>query len=396
MFTGWLTSSKWPASATTFCGTWPCMHEILSVYHWLFASLTIMNGEQFALGRLQSQSLLTRQRVPRLEGFFRCRGEMRAFALQLVDISFVRNNAKRFPSIREHGRPGMTFWDSFAHRVFATFLEGNPGGGRRAAAELLEEAYVLGLLDVVGLSLTSLQLCILVCDHGSPLFNAARTQLAATGGSASPGTFTGALAEALLQACPLRTRVLETLAGEFNPHSISAPTLLGWKLIFEGLQRQYLPRVVEFLTRSLLIPYPRARALGEMQFALAYVKFDVGELIRTSGDFVRYIYLCALHRLARRRMPTSWPPAPPAWAALISQSERDFLCCAFGLKDPKCRLLVFLSFYAGLNIDQIAFCLQDANAGWTLRRTEAATKGCWLTVLRCMGRAHKAGSIFSK
>jgi hypothetical protein len=134
------------------------------------------------------------------------------------------------------------------------------------------------------------------------------------------------------------------------------------------------------------MPYAPARKLGELIFAGAYIEFHVTALIHGGGDFYRYLYSAALRLLTRRRVPTAWPPTPPAWSSTIPPEELDFLVCAYRLHDPKCRQLVFLSFYAGLDIDQIAYCLQAANPAWTAVRVEAAAKGCWLTVIRCMSR----------
>jgi hypothetical protein len=119
----------------------------------------------------------------------------------------------------------MNFWDLFLYRIFSTFLEGNSGFGRATAADLFNAAYGLGLLDGTVLNLTSLQLCLVLCEPESALYDAARTELGRSRQTAP---------DALLQACPPQTRVFESLAGEFNPLSTNPTNLLGWELIFWG------------------------------------------------------------------------------------------------------------------------------------------------------------------
>jgi hypothetical protein len=266
----------------------------------------------------------------------------------------------------------MSFWDDVILRVFVTFVDGNPPG-RIAAHEALEALLARPALATASLNLTSLQICLLPGDAGSPVDRFATARFRPMLWDTAPAV----LAEAMLRACPSSMCALDARAGELCPlpGGVGSPA---WKLLFGAILRQQFPALVQFLGRTLLLADGKVVNRAARSFTSAYLTYNLSALIESQGDFVRWVYLGMLKSMSRSEWP-SWPVSLP-WGPEVTPDEIGFLAAVHGLPERQYRLLVLLAIYARLNIDQIAWCLQQANPGWTPQVAEATVKRAFLSM----------------
>jgi hypothetical protein len=123
----------------------------------------------------------------------------------------------------------------------------------------------------------------------------------------------------------------------------------------EAVERAMMPRAITFLTRILLQDMRSQVDLAQngLGYVLGWIE-AVPEEPTPIG--------CFLFRQLRERIPAlpmTLPDRLPPWWSALSAEEADFLARSLNLGEEE-RLCLALSFYAGLNFEQICAVMGEA------------------------------------
>jgi hypothetical protein len=260
------------------------------------------------------------------------------------------------------------FWDAFVFRVFAGLGEDCFIPGFAAAADVLEAAADAELLGVADLNDLSVLLILLTCPPTSRLHRAAAQRYRDR--SPTPFEDWAALREALP---PRLTELL--LVGHFGEPSRRA-------LAHRAVHTLFVPSLVRFAARLALVDTHLAQGFVIPFVSRVLATLDYDQIV--SDGFVARLY----GRVHETAWPNaaSWPEQLPAWHRDLTPAERLFLDTALDL-DPGRRLLLYSSFYAPLNPNQLAEVLRPDLP--TIRPDDVVSwlSQCWHSVLEGMASA---------
>jgi hypothetical protein len=273
------------------------------------------------------------------------------------------------------GEGTIMFWDWFIRRVWLT-LGGVLPDGLTAAANVFAEAHRRHLFALPAVDELSILLLVLTCPQGTVLRTRAEQEFTRRG--------IGALAarqrvwDLLTALGPPRTTELLTLFHR------GAPAQRG--LAADLLMRHHGPHLALFLGRlSLTDPdSQRPQAITTLTRALGrFTRIPLGTI-----DFPCYLYRRALAGLSAAAPPAGLPSPPlPAWLTGLPTEERRFLACCLGCLSLAQRIAVYLSFYAGLDADQIR-CVQSAHQTWTRAAVLTELAQSYTTIIRNWQQVH--------
>jgi len=234
-----------------------------------------------------------------------------------------------------------SFWDDFVRRVFAGFVEGNPDGLDKTVS-LLALAFRRGLMDPATLDDRSLILCLLACSPGDPLYQAADKELIRRGVSPEEK------GHALTGLCPRRMSDILWLGIERHA--------LAGDLVFQAVAQEHAPNLSKFYSRTFMMARGAAEATAWIHLSQVFTSVKLGTLIEWKGDFAAILYRRVVRAISWDKIPTAWPSHPPGWANGISEAERRFIDCSHKVQLERRRVL-YLSFWAGLNTEQIGLAV---------------------------------------
>jgi hypothetical protein len=260
------------------------------------------------------------------------------------------------------------FWDTFVFRVYAGLGEGCFIPGFAAAAGVLEAAHEADLFAPADLNGLSVLLILLTCPPESPLHQAAAQRYRRR--PSTPIEDWAALREALP---PRLTELL--LVGHFGE-----PSRRG--LAHRAIHTVYVPSLVRFATRLALVETHLAQGFVIPFVSRVLATLDYDQIV---GDgFAAELYA----RVHDSTWPNAedWPEELPRWHDDLTPAERLFLNVCLHL-DPGRRLLLYSSFYAHLNANQLAEVLRSDLP--TIRPDDVVSwlSECWRTVLEEMAHA---------
>jgi hypothetical protein len=268
------------------------------------------------------------------------------------------------------------FWDRFIQRLFAAFSSGN-----RAllvqAGRLVQLGVQLGLINPNALSDSSIVRCLICCPPDGSLQAAAFAQYISRG-------LNRAAAEPIVTRALLFSRPIDLNPMALMGRGANSEQRLP---LIAGLWGGYRPPLRKFLSRLFLVDYnhPVLDEAGP-EFMRALITFWAG------GPTVPDDFPCHLYRRIRawaRTRPLGveiaeyWPDPPPAWYEDIEPEERAFLSCCLEL-EPEVRELVYLLFYALLDVQRITCVLRGVNEDWTVPEVASLLTQAIEAVLRCM------------
>lgn len=284
----------------------------------------------------------------------------------------------------------MTFWDRFILRLYYTLAEGYPHGPD-SAVRLLNLAHGLGLINPAAVSDLSILLLKAILPPANPLRQPVEQEFQRRGLHLLPRPQLWGL---LVASAPRRDLEILELGRHGTPHQRG--------LALDIILRLYLPSLRQFLGRLYLVDPNTfdAFVIGRLMWVmLSYYRIPPGTI-----GFLCLLYrhvLGALPAIAGRSppgpvLPGGWPagvaqippalwpflPVPP-WLATLVPAEQRFLQCCHTVLAPGDRVLVYLSFYAELNLQQITCVLR----GWqtvTGDQVVTAITHCWERLLNCL------------
>jgi hypothetical protein len=260
------------------------------------------------------------------------------------------------------------FWDQFILRVYRTSGEHHPGG-LTAAARVLAEAHRQRLLDPASLDDLSVLLLLLVCPQGTALRASAAAEFTrrALGAPAARGR----VRSLLLAAAPPRHAEVLTLFHRGDPAQRG--------LTADLLVRELAPPLALFLGRLLLTDPADQRQRAARLVARCLGGF--GRIPLGTIDFGCYLYHHALDGLSAGDLPPAGPQPPlPPWFAGLPPDEQRFVSCCGRHLAPEARAGLYLTFYAGLNVRQVA-CVRSARQHWSEGQVLAEVEQSWAAVL---------------
>lgn len=271
------------------------------------------------------------------------------------------------------------FWDDFVFRVVQGFGEGH-SAGYPYALSVLERAHQRGLFTCEQLNALSLTLLLLACPVGSPLHAAA---FAAQGGLPRDPVL---MWHDLRETLPVYLVDLHRLARFREPRQLA---------LLQGIFRMlYLPALVRFMSRAAQVSEVVVAPLAEILLLRIFQQAEPLDPTATRRMRFDDHFLVRLYRVLFRapfpnapNLAGSWPlhaggwcEPPPDWRPVEGEPERRFLdSCLQNLEVSKLAL-IYLSFYAFLNIRQITLAVR-VDRDWTAADTTAALREAWLDVL---------------
>jgi hypothetical protein len=153
----------------------------------------------------------------------------------------------------------------------------------------------------------------------------------------------------------------------------------------------YLPPLVRYLSRAALISYTNARDFAVPFLRRALDRLDYFQIVEDN-------YLSVLYQLVLRNwyVANGWPAPPnpmPRWARRLSAEKRTFLDCCLDRLVPEDRCLLYLSFYARLNAEQIARVFAPHVPRLTPQGVVDRLVDAWKEVLQCMRHKPTVGRL---
>ena len=268
------------------------------------------------------------------------------------------------------------FWDAFVFRVLRGLGEGHFVGYPHAVA-VLERARERGLLVIdQQLDPLTITLLLLACPVGAPLHDAA---LAVQGDRPRDPLDVW---DDLRHALPPYLVDLHRLARARQPRQ---------QAMMQGVFRSLLvPALTEYLMVSAQVEQAVAAPLADTLFLRTFA--DVEPHSPTATRPMRFDdrLLVRLYRSLRRspfpNAPGPWPllsewrDPPPTWRPAENERERRFLDSCLDHLEPGPLELIYLSFYARLNVRQITFVVRP-NREWTVPDATLALRDAWFAVL---------------
>jgi hypothetical protein len=257
------------------------------------------------------------------------------------------------------------FWDDFVFRVCIGLGE-QFFPGFRTACNLLRTAHQLNLLDVGRLNDLSLLLIILTCPTDWALHEEAAQEFLHRGLTA------GQEWAILRQALAPRLTDLFLLGFFGEPRQAALVQRIAYTL--------YQPALVRFMARLALIDTMTAHAFAAPYGGRTFRALSYAEILDEE-------FLCQLYgQVVNSGWPNAavWPQPFPDWEASINQDERDFLNCCLDHLSSGNRCVLYLSFYALLNAEQIACIFRTLTPA---PRTDDVVDGLddsWRKVLDCL------------
>jgi hypothetical protein len=277
------------------------------------------------------------------------------------------------------------FWNSFIFRVVVGLGEGEQDGWLNGG-DLLRLAAERGLLEV-GPSLNDLSVLLLwlTCPIDSPLQEAAVRQW-----DERVRHLSGDRVGARLHEWTVLREALPPHLADVYLHYCLAKQRQRW--LVEGMvYTLYYPALVTFLERLLLSDTGWVESFATPFFSArpnVLERLDRDEAL--SEEFLQCLYRQvrdALERAGGRRgwpAAARWPASPPAWVAAISEDEKLFLDRCLDREDPGDRVLLYLSFYAGLNVGQVTTVCRDQYPSLQPREVLDRLRDLWEEILEDM------------
>jgi hypothetical protein len=246
------------------------------------------------------------------------------------------------------GEAHMSFWDRVIFRMTLGLGEGHQPGFRTAAL-LLCRAHHNRQLPLASLNDLSLLLVLFVCPSDSAVHQAALGEFQRR--NRSP-----------LDCWEVLREALRPNLGDFHALAYHrAPRQRS--LVESAYALLYVPALAIFLSRMALIELPEAAASARLRFHEVFPQIEPGvpsahEPVSLDDGLLIGVYARELQ--AGRPIPSTWSVESPGWLATVPVEERRFLEFCWEALDYDLRCLLFLSFYAELNVRQITQILISA------------------------------------
>jgi hypothetical protein len=243
----------------------------------------------------------------------------------------------------------VAFWDRFVLALYFGLAQRLPAG--RGAALRILDAIARGRLSLSSLNDTSLVLLLALLPEGSPHRREVVSRLGPPRLTLAPPQ----LISVLRNVAPPRLAELVEIARPPGPQVRAAAlnALMATNLgLIEGLAL-YLCRLFLFDPSHPALRNLVARLIVEA--TQRYVRIPLGTM-----DYLTWGYRVVRVRTRSPEMPlpSGFPPGPrPAWFMALSPEEQRFIDdCLHYLPEPAVDLL-YLHFYALLNVEQIVGAL---------------------------------------
>jgi hypothetical protein len=258
-----------------------------------------------------------------------------------------------------------SFGDLLVLDLYTSFGEGNPQF-LHIAAQVLQMAHVLKLLDVSRLNERSILLIILSGRPGVPVREAAYQRYIGLNLSQAR------LRELMHDLQPPDVGDLLRIAAAGDPVHRS--------IVLRVLCEEYLPNLGTCLSR-LYLSEGDSEELPALHI-LTNAVVACYQNLAAADDFFTHLYQHVLEKNGQP-LPSKWPLERPSWVTGLGQWEQRFHECSLG-GHPDVRRLLFLSFYGRLSARRITAILRTRNPAWRVPQVIALLASGWDQILKCM------------